>query len=144
MRCLIDGLCRFWNNMVGGTSGSPESTKESAAPPETKSGEDKPASPAEEVEPTQPVSEEPPETVEPEAVSPETEPQKDPDSADDLTLLRGIGEATQNRLRLAGIRTFAQLADAGPGDVRKALGDALRGAKVDDWIAEARKRASSG
>ena len=144
MRWLIDELRRLWNNMVGGMSEPQEPTKESATAPETEGTGNGPRSAVEEAEPTRPASEKPPETREPEAVPRETEPQKETGSADDLTLLRGIGEATQNRLHLAGIRTFAQLADANPEEVRKALGDRGRGAKVENWIAEARKRANAG
>ncbi len=43
-------------------------------------------------------------------------------SPDDLTAIRGIGIATQNRLYRAGIKSYGQLARATPEDVRKILG----------------------
>ncbi len=60
-------------------------------------------------------------------------------STGELTAIRGIGIATQNRLNAAGIQSYAQLACATPGEVRKALGEKGRGAKVEQWIRQARK-----
>ena len=61
--------------------------------------------------------------------------------SDDLTAIRGIGIASQNRLNVAGIKSYAQLASADPEELRKMLGRKGRGAKVEDWIAKARKLA---
>ena len=58
---------------------------------------------------------------------------------DDLTVIRGIGIASQNRLHAAGIKSYPQLARASAEDVREILGQFGRGAKVEDWIAQARK-----
>lgn len=62
--------------------------------------------------------------------------------SDDLTAIRGIGIASQNRLYTAGIKTFAQLARATPEELRRILGEIARGAKVEDWIREAGERAA--
>ena len=60
-----------------------------------------------------------------------------PSAPDDLTAIRGIGIATQNRLYKAGIKSHGQLARATPEDVRKILGKFAGGADVEDWIAQA-------
>ncbi len=57
---------------------------------------------------------------------------------DDLTAIRGIGIASQNRLYAAGIKTYAQLAAATPEGLRNILGKTGQGAKVGDWIVQAR------
>jgi predicted flap endonuclease-1-like 5' DNA nuclease len=51
-------------------------------------------------------------------------------STDDLTIIRGIGIATQDRLYRAGIKSFSQLAEASPEKIREVLGISARGAKV--------------
>ena len=61
--------------------------------------------------------------------------------SDDLTAIRGIGIASQNRLYTAGIKTYAALAGTPAEEVRRLLGDLARGAQVEEWIAEARKLA---
>ncbi len=58
-------------------------------------------------------------------------------SADDLTAIRGIGIATQDRLYRAGIKSFSQLAGSSPDKVREILGNMARGAKVERWIEDA-------
>ncbi len=58
--------------------------------------------------------------------------------ADDLTVIRGIGIAIQNRLNRADIITFAHLADANPEEVRELLGTLTRGVQVEAWINRAR------
>ncbi len=60
---------------------------------------------------------------------------------DDLTAIRGIGITTQDRLNRAGITTYAQLAEAKPEQVREALGEFSRGARVKEWISRARELA---
>ncbi len=66
----------------------------------------------------------------------------DESSSDDLTAIREIGIATQNRLYRAGIKSYGQLARATPEDVRKILGRLAGGATVEDWIAQAGNLAS--
>ncbi len=66
----------------------------------------------------------------------------DESSLDDLTAIRGIGIANQNRLYRAGIKSYGQLARATPEDVRKILGKLAEGATVEGWIAQARNLAS--
>jgi predicted flap endonuclease-1-like 5' DNA nuclease len=62
-------------------------------------------------------------------------------SPDDLTAIRGIGMASQNRLYKAGIKKYADLAGAAPGEVRKSLGNLARGARIEEWITRARQLA---
>ena len=57
--------------------------------------------------------------------------------SDDLTAIRGVGIAIQNRLYVGGITSYADLAKASPEDLRKIAGSLVRGAKVEDWIARA-------
>ncbi len=64
------------------------------------------------------------------------------DSVDDLTAIRGIGITMQDRLNRAGITSYAQLAEAKPEHVRKALGKFSRGASVEEWISQARELAA--
>jgi predicted flap endonuclease-1-like 5' DNA nuclease len=65
--------------------------------------------------------------------------------SDDLTVIRGIGPATQEKLRALGIATFSDLARADP----KALTEPLKGAqpiseaRVRGWIEAARQRAKA-
>jgi len=61
---------------------------------------------------------------------------------DDLTAIRGIGIAAENRLFRAGIRSFDALAKAGPERLKKILGDPLPGVSYESWIASARALSS--
>ena len=63
-------------------------------------------------------------------------------NVDDLTAIRGIGIVAENRLAAAGITSYAQLARAKPDDVRNALAGYGGGAKVEEWIKQARELAS--
>ncbi len=58
-------------------------------------------------------------------------------SSNDLTVIRGIGIATQDRLYRAGIKSFSQLAQSSPENVREILGKMGGGAKVETWIKQA-------
>ncbi len=58
-----------------------------------------------------------------------------------MTAIRGIGIASQNRLYVAGIKSYAQLARASAEEVREILGNQGRVAKVEDWIAQAKELA---
>lgn len=60
---------------------------------------------------------------------------------DDLTAIRGIGMATQNRFYKAGIKSYVQLARASPERLQTMLGRFGRGADVEAWIARARELA---
>jgi predicted flap endonuclease-1-like 5' DNA nuclease len=64
-------------------------------------------------------------------------------SRDDLTAIRGIGIATQDRLYRAGIRSFSQLAQASPERLREILGSLARGARVETWIKDAAGQAKA-
>ncbi len=66
------------------------------------------------------------------------------ENSDDLTRIRGIGIASQNRLHAAGIKTYADLARTSPEEVRRILGNVARGAKIEDWIAQANELAGKG
>ncbi len=73
-----------------------------------------------------------------------TEPkQSDESTSDDLTVIRGIGIATQNRLYADDITTYARLARTSPEDVRKTVGTLARGANIEDWIARAAELSKS-
>jgi predicted flap endonuclease-1-like 5' DNA nuclease len=62
---------------------------------------------------------------------------------DDLTVIKGIGPALQNRLRALGITTFADLAAANPDQLMAQLKGAqpLSRARVQHWTEVARERA---
>ncbi len=68
----------------------------------------------------------------------------DESSSDDLSAIRGIGIANQDRLYRAGIKSYDQLARATPEDVRGILGKFAGGASVEKWIAEAKQLAKKG
>lgn len=58
-------------------------------------------------------------------------------STDDLTVIRGIGITTQDRLYRAGIKSFSQLAKSSPEKIREILGSSVRGAELETWITDA-------
>jgi predicted flap endonuclease-1-like 5' DNA nuclease len=62
---------------------------------------------------------------------------------DDLTVIKGIGPAVQNKLRALGITTFADLAAADPDELMKQLKGAqpLSRGRVRHWTEAARQRA---
>ena len=62
---------------------------------------------------------------------------------DDLSAVRGLGKASQDRLQAAGIKTYAGLAQASPEDLRDILGKRGPGSKAEDWIAQAKALAGS-
>ncbi len=68
----------------------------------------------------------------------------DESSPDDLTAIRGIGIATQDRLYRAGIKGYGQLARASPEEVQKIMGKFAGAATVEDWIAQAKQLAKKG
>ncbi|HBY99594.1 MAG TPA: hypothetical protein DEP84_37600, partial [Chloroflexi bacterium] len=59
--------------------------------------------------------------------------------SDDLTAIRGIGPVMQRRLRLAGIQTYARLAESTVEELHQVLGETARLAKVEEWIEQARE-----
>ena len=61
--------------------------------------------------------------------------------SDDLTVIRGIGIVSQDHLYKAGIKTYAVLAGTPAEEVRRLLGNLARGARIEEWIAEARELA---
>ena len=65
-------------------------------------------------------------------------------SSDDLSAITGIGIVIQDRLNRSGIKTYTQLAEATPEDLEAILGSRITGARINDWIAEARRRAMEG
>ena len=108
---LIENLGHIWRRLVGGSS-----EQQAAAEPKRHDRESDGANV------NQATSE--PETHRPTAEEAPPKPAEDAASEvpeDDLTAIRGIGAATQMRLIAAGIRSYAQLAEADPEDVRKAL-----------------------
>ncbi len=58
-------------------------------------------------------------------------------SSDDLTAIGGIGIANQNRLYRAGIKSYAELAQASPEEVERLLGKRAQRPVIEDWIAQA-------
>ena len=74
--------------------------------------------------------------------APEGEAADGEEGLDDLTVIRGIGPARQQHLYAAGIRSYFQLANASPEDVRRALSEQNQQAKVEVWISEARQLAA--
>jgi len=62
---------------------------------------------------------------------------------DDLTSIHGIGPAIARKLDALGIKTFADLAAADPDDLTAKIAKRpVTSARVREWIAEAKKRAS--
>jgi predicted flap endonuclease-1-like 5' DNA nuclease len=61
---------------------------------------------------------------------------------DDLTVIKGIGPAVQEKLRSLGITTFRDLATANPGDLAEHLkgSQPVSKARVHSWIKAARDR----
>ncbi len=81
----------------------------------------------------------------PERAAEEAEAGEPPEvSPDDLTAIRGIGIATQDRLYRAGIKSYGLLARASPEEVQKIMGKFAGGATVEDWIAQAKQLAKEG
>jgi predicted flap endonuclease-1-like 5' DNA nuclease len=62
-------------------------------------------------------------------------------AADDLTQIQGIGPKMALRLRKAGVRTFDDLADVSPEEVREIMGGLPSFANVENWIEQADDRA---
>jgi predicted flap endonuclease-1-like 5' DNA nuclease len=82
-----------------------------------------------------------PKAAEPAAAQPEKTVA--PPVPDDLTVIKGIGPAVQNKLRALGITTFADLAAADPDELMKQLKGAqpLSRGRVRHWTEAARQRA---
>jgi predicted flap endonuclease-1-like 5' DNA nuclease len=66
-----------------------------------------------------------------------------PPIPDDLTVIKGIGPAVQNKLRALGITTFADLAAANPDKLMEQLkgSQPLSRGRVHHWTQAARERA---
>jgi predicted flap endonuclease-1-like 5' DNA nuclease len=65
-----------------------------------------------------------------------------PPVPDDLTVIKGIGPAVQNKLRALGITTFADLAAADPDRLMEELkgSQPLTATRVRGWTEDARAR----
>ena len=92
------------------------------------------------------------ETVATETVSEQTVPVTpaiefagDPDNADDLTRIRGIGKSTAKSLNAMGIWQFDQIAELGPEGLETLRGklSAQMGRSLDKWPDQARELSSS-
>lgn len=61
---------------------------------------------------------------------------------DDLTVIKGIGPVMRDRLRILGIATFADLAEADAGELTRWLRrhQPMSEATVQDWVRAARER----
>jgi len=81
---------------------------------------------------------------EPAARSAAAQPEKTvaPPVPDDLTVIKGIGPAVQNKLRALGITTFADLAAANPDKLMEQLkgSQPLSRGRVHHWTEAARER----
>ncbi|HEX5940298.1 MAG TPA: helix-hairpin-helix domain-containing protein [Dehalococcoidia bacterium] len=60
---------------------------------------------------------------------------------DELTTIKGIGPASEEQLKAAGITTFEKLADLTGEQVLQVLTSAPPGADFDSWVAQARELA---
>ncbi|MCF8044135.1 MAG: hypothetical protein K9K65_04750 [Desulfarculaceae bacterium] len=58
---------------------------------------------------------------------------------DSLTVIKGIGPRLQSKLYIAGINTYADLAESDPAKLRESLGQVARTANVEGWIKQAKK-----
>lgn len=76
-----------------------------------------------------------------ESASDVTEAPADTDEADNLAVIQGIGPKMAFRLREKGMRTFGDLANASPDEIRDLMGGLPSFADVDAWIEQARERA---
>ncbi len=65
-------------------------------------------------------------------------PARQKTAKDDLTVIKGIGAATQQRLYGAGFMTYEKLAGASPAEIRGIFGRMPPGAKPEQWIEQAR------
>jgi predicted flap endonuclease-1-like 5' DNA nuclease len=106
-------------------------------------GAAKPGAPAAPERPVEPPAPEP--SPAPAARSAAARPEKTvaPPVPDDLTVIKGIGPAVQNKLRALGITTFADLAAADPDAILRQLkgSQPLTRGKVQAWTKAARERA---
>jgi predicted flap endonuclease-1-like 5' DNA nuclease len=64
---------------------------------------------------------------------------EDPGREDDLTEIVGIGPSTTLVLRAAGIRSFVDIANASPEQMREALGELARFSNIEYWADQARR-----
>src|SRR5690242_5212583 len=69
----------------------------------------------------------------------------DVDVADDLTRIAGIGSKTAEKLNMAGIRSYADLASRSADDIAKLLPDVtgLSAARIDSWRGQAQELAAT-
>ncbi len=76
-----------------------------------------------------------------------SDPNAEPSKGDDLTVIKGIGPATQEKLNRLGVTSLADLADADPtrltSDLRKHQ-PGISEKRVRSWIDTAKARANMG
>jgi predicted flap endonuclease-1-like 5' DNA nuclease len=110
-------------------------------PPPRKAAEPPPAARPSETARAEPSRPEPPRSEPRKAEPPKAEARKP--EPDDLTSIKGIGPATQDKLRGLGIATFKDLAAARPEELAQQLkgGQPISEAQVRGWTKEAGKRA---
>lgn len=141
---LVGNLRRIWRRLAGGGGEQEPPAEPERQPLEADGVEAEP--PLSDAEAHQPSAEEAaPEPAEEPVPEPAEEAATDEAEAaavDDLTAIRGIGAPTRERLNAAGIKSYAQLAGALPEDVRRALDEQGRNAKVEEWIRQARELAA--
>ena len=129
---------------------SPPAATKPAEPSVTKPAEAsvrEAARPTETPRPTAAAAPAPRKPTPPPAASAAAPPEKPvaPPVPDDLTVIKGIGPAVQNKLRALGITTFAELAKADPDALLERLkgSQPLTRARVRDWTEGARQRVRS-
>ncbi len=121
---LIGILCRLWRGSARGSGKPGASERQPASDVEAEATHE--ASPAAAERPL------PSDVTERDDAEP-----GEPEPEDDLTVISGIGAATQLRLHAVGIRSYGQLARATPQEVGRALVGSRRGARVEEWIRRA-------
>ena len=102
-----------------------------------------PAQPAPAAEAGAPRAAEPSARPAPKPTAAQPEKTVAPPVPDDLTVIKGIGPAVQNKLRALGITTFADLAAANPDELMAQLkgSQPLSRGRVRHWTEAARQRA---
>lgn len=67
----------------------------------------------------------------------------DDPNTDNLAAIQGIGPKMSVRMREAGVRTFEELAEKEPDEIRELMGDLPSFADVESWIEQAREHTES-
>lgn len=130
-----DMLREFSDDLAGARAawGQRKAPATSAAPSKPKQEKTVKKAPVMEAEPPEP------EPDQSEEKWPADEPKES--VLDTLTVIKGIGPRLQSKLYLAGVHTYADLAEMDPAKLREILGQVARTANVEGWIKQAKKLA---